>query len=302
MCKTWKNIIENLPHFKKDLHLRLSGWVRHSESDFTFLSKTSTKFYQLSLIQIDYRQIPLKVWELVCPRLKVLTFRYCLKMGLQDFYDIFKLCKDVEQIQIYDHFPPLGPGYRFNTYKHFTWPVQTIRQFEMIRASAVDNLKLKDFLMNMSELEFLRIESESFSRMEDIIYEVIRERSMTLRSLLLVDNKECAGADMTLKFLISLAQFPSRAPALIRFGCRLKILVMTPVLKEFLSSYGKIRIFEVWTDEPVLEPQFLFDMFDIAYYLRQIIVHCDQFHKTFTRPEVQMYQRRKLKKIVFFPD
>lgn len=302
--------------FTKDLHLKLSGW-EIQQYDFALLSKTTTKFNQLSLIQIEYDQIPVSVWKNIGPHLRILTFRFCLKMRLQDFHKILQSCKIIEHIQVYDHFPPLGPGYHFKTFIEFDWPIQKIKRFEMIRASAVDNLKLEEFLMKMSKLEYLRVESASFSRMEEVIFRVISERSRTLRSVFLVDNKDGAGADNTLVTLTSLCtnnfngyvaqlnhmelQF-SQGPELIHFGCRLNNVVMTPVLQEFLRCYTKIRVFDVWTDEAVLEPQFLFDMFGYAEYLKSIVVHCDQYDKTFTRPEVMLYQRRKLKKIVFFPD
>lgn len=188
----------------------------------------------------------------------------------------------------------------------------------MIRATAVDNLKLEHLLLKMSKLEYLRVESESFSRMESVIFSVINDRTLTLHSLFLVDNKEHAGAKSSLEHLSSLCipnsngeahgenrmevESSTWGPDLIHFGCRLDDVIMTPVLKNFLRIYRKIRIFEVWTDETVLKPQFLFDMFAHCEYLRKVVVHCGQYDKTFTRTEVEMYQRRKLKRIVFFPD
>lgn len=124
VCQRWKNIIENLPRFRKDLHLKLSGWDHHKESDFSFLIESSTRFYQISFIQIEYSQVPSSIWETICSNVTLLTFRYCLKMRLQDFHKILQFSKNVKHIQIYDHFPPLGPGYRYNTFEKFDWPLR----------------------------------------------------------------------------------------------------------------------------------------------------------------------------------
>lgn len=316
MSKKWKDIIENLPEFKEHLHLRLAG--HHTRNyDFSILMRSNTKFNQLSLTQIEFNQIPIEVWETIGPRLKILSFSYCLKMRLQDFNTILRFCSNIEHLQIFDHFPPFGPGYDLKSFQTFEWNVKNIKKCELFRASAIDNKKLENFFENMYQLEYLRIESQTYQKIEETIFNIVSEKSNTIRSLFLVDNKEDVDPKNTLVRLISLnndtkdetsknenameVQY-EQGPKLITFGCRLNNCEMTWTLNRFLESYALVRVFEVWTDEAVLEPQFLFDMFANGKNLDKLVIHCDQNDKTFTRDEVQLYQRRKLKKIVFFPD
>uniref|UniRef100_A0A336MDI7 CSON013931 protein n=1 Tax=Culicoides sonorensis TaxID=179676 RepID=A0A336MDI7_CULSO len=316
VCQKWKNLTEHSPEIRKDLHLKFNAWELKN-LNFEILKTTKTKFYQLSLIQCEYSQISEDVWKNILPHIKILSLRYCLTMSLTDFHNILKLTKDLETIQIFDHFPSLGVGYKLESFLSFDWPVGKIKQFEMFRASAVDNQKLEIFVDKMSNLELFRIESRVFERLENTIFNIINNKLMTLKTLILVDNKEEAGADKILVMLTSLFSNNLNGsvdhmdymevdccggPKLLKFGCRLDKVIMTPVLREFIEYYGLIQVFEVWTDEAVLDPNFLFDMFEYSSSLRKIIIHCDQFDKTFTRNEVILHKQHGLKKIVFFPD
>ncbi|XP_063705856.1 uncharacterized protein LOC134834953 [Culicoides brevitarsis] len=295
ICKKWKEIFESSFDSRKLLHLRISGWEVSKSETLNFLAESTTCFNQLSLIQAELHDIPKNVWENIGRNLRVLTFRYCLKMGIEDFHKILNFCSNVEELQIFDHFPPLGPGYKFKTYLSFSWNVSNVKRFEMFRASAVDNQKLQDFVTRMTKLEYLRIESAYLKRMEESILDICEKRD-DLRSLLLVDISEVGGYD----FLFILNRF--QIAKLNRYGCRLIKTQLTPELKKFLELNTRLQYFEVWISNEELDPKFLYDVFQYSSSLKKLIIHCDQLIKPFTRNEVELYQKRKLKKIVFFPD
>lgn len=299
VCKEWKNIFEASPLLSKDLNLKLTGWTIKNQNAKFFNNHTSN-FYQLTVNQLEYDELPDAAWKQMCSTIQVLTIIYCYKMSLSNFNKLLNYCKNLKHIQIYDHFPPLGPGYQTETFLHFNWNVRNVSKFEMFRAIAVDNEKVTHFMRNMKTLRHLWIETSYIQQMNSSIIDVVKMHSKNITSLYLVDNESDSFKSVSLPNLTILSSLCNIELVVTKFGYRLAALEITQQLSKWFKKQQHLQLIEFWTEQDFVHVSFLNQLFTMLPELNELIIHYDHFKMSYKRNQINAYHKRKLNYVRFF--
>lgn len=275
------------------MNIKLNGWLFRNQNA-EFLRNHNTKFYELTLNQLEYDNISEETWIKICSTIHILTIHYCFKMSLTNFYNLLKHCTNLKHIRIYDHFPPLGTGYKIESFLRFNWEVENISHFEMFRATAIDNKKLTYFINKINNLEHLHIKTSCCMQEINItISEMVNINS--LKSLYLIDS------ELSLKTLEILNSLHDVNFKITKFGYTLSVLEIPDQLATwFNKNQRNLKIIELGIEEDCIEIEFMKKIIQMLPELMELIINFDGCSVSFKRKKIEAYFKQNIKCIMLF--